>query len=74
MYNILLQGSDGHMKLLENLRNRSTQISAEMSEKINVQNENSSKWNDKTLTQLQSVQQKIEKFLLEDIRRDTPTG
>lgn len=74
MYNILLQGSDSHMKLLGNLRNENTQISTDMSDKIRVQNENLPEWKDKTATQLRSVQQNVEKFLLEDIRRDTPTG
>ncbi|XP_014468318.1 PREDICTED: bipolar kinesin KRP-130-like isoform X2 [Dinoponera quadriceps] len=74
IYNILLQGNDGHMKLLENLRNRNTQVSTSMNDKIEIQNENSSEWSDKTTTQVRSMQQKVEKFLLEDIRRDTPTG
>ncbi|XP_032682727.1 kinesin-like protein Klp61F [Odontomachus brunneus] len=74
MYNVLLQGSDCHMKLLEDLRNRNTQISSNMSDKIGIKNESLSKWNDKTVTQLHSIQQKVEKFLLEDVRHDTPTG
>lgn len=74
MYNILLQGSACHMKFLENLRTRNTQISSDMSDKIAIQNESLSKRNDKTATQLHSIQQKVEKFVLEDVRRDTPTG
>ncbi|EFN84784.1 Bipolar kinesin KRP-130 [Harpegnathos saltator] len=74
IYDILLQGSEDHMKLLENLRNRNTLISTDMSDKISTQNKNSAEWYDNIVTQLRSIQQKVEKFLLEDVRRDTPTG
>lgn len=62
------------MKLLRNLRNKNLQACAEMDDRFKDQNEKSSDWNDKTVTQLHSIQERIEKFLLEDIRRDTPTG
>lgn len=49
-------------------------MSTEMNDKVINQNETSFDWNDKTTAQLHAVQEKVDKFLLEDIRRDTPTG
>lgn len=74
IHDILIRGGEGHTELMEELRDKSLQISTELSDNANVQKEDSFNWNDKTTMQLHSMQERIEKFLLEDLRRDTPTG
>jgi FtsZ-binding cell division protein ZapB len=70
----LIQGSEDHKNLLEEFKNKNLQMSLEQSDKIKSQEETLSDWNDKTITQSHSMQERIGKFLLEELRRDTPTG
>ncbi|XP_067210795.1 kinesin-like protein Klp61F [Linepithema humile] len=74
IYDIMIQGSEDHKKLVEEFKKKNLQLSTEQSDKIRNQEENLSDWNGKTTTQLHSMQERIGKFLLEDLRRDTPTG
>jgi len=58
---------------VEELKKKNLQTSIELNDKLISESKNSSVWNDKTLTDLQSIQERIEKFLT-DLRHDTPTG
>jgi len=58
---------------VEELKKKNLQTSVELNDKLISENKNSSVWNDKTLTDLQSIQERVEKFLA-DLRHDIPTG
>ncbi|XP_011875428.1 PREDICTED: bipolar kinesin KRP-130 [Vollenhovia emeryi] len=73
LYGILIEGSHDHEKLAEELRKKNLQASIELNVKLTSASKNSSFWNDKTITELHSVQESVEKFV-EDLRHDTPTG
>ena len=53
---------------------KNVQMLTELNDKIKKQSEISSDWSDKTSTELHSIQEIIGKFLLEELRHDTPTG
>lgn len=69
-----MEGYNNHVKLVEDKEKENLQIFIELNDEIKRQSEVSSDWSDKTTTELHSIQGKIEKFLLEDLRRDAPTG
>lgn len=73
MYDTLVQRSHDHKKLAEELKEKNLQMSIELNDKLASQSKHSSVWNDKTLTEMHLIQEKIGKFL-EDLRHDTPTG
>ncbi|KYN09726.1 hypothetical protein ALC57_18247 [Trachymyrmex cornetzi] len=73
MYDTLVQRSHDHKKLAEELKEKNLQMSIELNDKLASRSKHSSDWNDKTLTEMHSIQGKISKFL-EDLRHDTPTG
>jgi len=58
---------------VEELKKKNLQTSVELNDKLISESKNSSVWNDKTLTDLQSIQERVEKFLA-DLRHDIPTG
>lgn len=58
---------------MEELKKKNLQASVELNEKLTSENKNSSVWNDKTITELHSIQERVGKFF-EDLRHDTPTG
>ncbi|KAM0732655.1 Kinesin-like protein Klp61F [Formica fusca] len=74
IHHILMEGYDNHVKLVEEKEKKNLQMFIELDDEIKRQSEISSDWNDKTTTELNSIQERIGKFLLEDLRRDTPTG
>lgn len=69
-----MEGCDNHVKLVEEKEKKNLQMFIELDDEIKRQSEISSDWDDKTTTELNSIQERIGKFLLEDLRRDTPTG
>lgn len=69
-----MEGYDNHVKLVEEKKKENLQMFTKLDDEIKRQSEISSDWNDKTRTELHSIQERIGKFLLEDLRRDTPTG
>lgn len=69
-----MEGYDNHVKLVEEKEKENVQMFVKLNDEIKRQSEISSNWNDKTIMELHSIQEKIGKFLLEDLRRDTPTG
>jgi len=73
MYDTLVQRRNDHKKLAEELKEKNLQMSIELNDKLASRSKNSSDWNDKTLIEIHSIQEKIGKFL-EDLRHDTPTG
>lgn len=73
MYNVLEQGSHDHRNLIEQLKKKNLQIAIELNDKLMCESTNSSVWNDQIITELHSIQERVEKFL-EDLRHDTPTG
>ncbi|KAL0132743.1 hypothetical protein PUN28_000465 [Cardiocondyla obscurior] len=73
IYDVLIQGSNDHEKLAKELTKKNFEASTELNNKITHESENSSAWNDKTITELHSIHKRIGKFL-ENLRRDPPTG
>ncbi|KYN01497.1 hypothetical protein ALC62_07679 [Cyphomyrmex costatus] len=73
MYDTLVQKGHNHKKLAEELKEKNLQTSTELNDKLANESKNLSVWNDKTLTEMHSIQEKIGKFL-EDLRHDTPSG
>ncbi|EFN72909.1 Bipolar kinesin KRP-130 [Camponotus floridanus] len=71
---ILMEGYNNHVKLVEEKEKENLQMFIKLNDEIKRQSEISSDWSDKTTMELHSIQEKIGKFLLEDLRRDTPTG
>ncbi|XP_050448393.1 kinesin-like protein Klp61F [Cataglyphis hispanica] len=74
IHHILMEGYNNHVKLVKEKEKKNLQMFIKLGDEIKKQSEVSSDWNDKTTTELHSIQERIGKFLLEDLRRDTPTG
>ncbi|RLU25689.1 hypothetical protein DMN91_001846 [Ooceraea biroi] len=74
IYNILIQGNNDHMKLMKELKKKNLEASVKVGDQIKSQSESLSDWNDVATMELQSIQERVGKFLVEDLRRDTPTG
>ncbi|EZA46701.1 Bipolar kinesin, partial [Ooceraea biroi] len=74
IYNILIQGNNDHMKLMKELKKKNLEASVKLGDQITSQSESLSDWNDVATMELQSIQERVGKFLVEDLRRDTPTG
>ncbi|KAL6443151.1 hypothetical protein ACFW04_002832 [Cataglyphis niger] len=74
IHHILMKGYNNHVKLVKEKEKKNLQMFITLGDEIKKQSEISSDWNDKTTTELHSIQERIGKFLLEDLRRDTPTG
>ncbi|XP_072752468.1 kinesin-like protein Klp61F isoform X2 [Anoplolepis gracilipes] len=74
IHHIIMQGYDNHIKLVKEAEQKKLQMFINLSNEIEKQNKISFDWNDKTAMELHSIQDRIGKFLLEDLRRDTPTG
>jgi len=69
-----MEGYNNHVKLVEEKEKENLQMFIKLNDEIKRQSEISSDWSDKTTMELHSIQEKVGKFLLEDLRRDTPTG
>ncbi|XP_072751582.1 kinesin-like protein Klp61F isoform X2 [Anoplolepis gracilipes] len=74
IHHIIKERYDNYIKLVNEAEQRKLQMFINLSDEIKKQNKISSGWNDKTATELHLIQDRIGKFLLEDLRRDTPTG
>ncbi|XP_072756938.1 kinesin-like protein Klp61F isoform X1 [Anoplolepis gracilipes] len=74
IHHVIKEGYDNHIKLVKEAEQRKLQMFINQSDEIEKQNKISSDWNDKTAAELHSIQDSIGKFLIEDLRRDTPTG
>ncbi|XP_025994445.1 kinesin-like protein Klp61F [Solenopsis invicta] len=73
IYNVLLQESLDHTNLTEELKRKNLQASIKLNDKLVNESNNSSVWNEQTITELHLIQERVGKFL-EDLRHDTPTG
>lgn len=69
-----MEGYNNHVKLVEEKEKENLQMFIKLNDEIKRQSEISSDWSNKTTMELHSIQEKIGKFLLEELRRDTPTG
>lgn len=69
-----MEGYNNHVKLVKEKEKKNLQMFIKLGDEIKKQSKISSDWNDKTTTELHSIQERIGKFLFEDLRRDTPTG
>lgn len=70
----MIQGSKDHKNLVTEFGENNLQMSIRQNDKIRSQEETLSVWNEKTTTQLHSMQERVGKFLFEELRHDTPTG
>ncbi|KAH0953690.1 hypothetical protein HN011_005552 [Eciton burchellii] len=74
IHNILIQGNNDHTRLMKDLKKKNLQASIKLNDQITNQSENLSDWSNITTTELHSIQERVGRFLLEDLRHDTPTG
>jgi hypothetical protein len=59
---------------MKDLKKKNLQASIKLNDQITNQSENLSDWSNITTTELHSIQERVGRFLLEDLRHDTPTG
>lgn len=71
---VIRQEKEDQKILVKAFSENNLQICTEHNNKIRNLEENASNWSDQTTTQLHSIQERTGKFLLEELRRDTPTG
>lgn len=60
-----------YMKELQTIAHKNASY---LHKKLDNQGAESSGWNDKTISDLQTVYQKIDRFTKEDLKKDEPTG
>lgn len=63
-----------HIELSEQQRNKATNSSTEICRKFEDQGVKSTEWNNRITAELHTTKHQVDKFLVEDLRRDMPTG
>lgn len=63
-----------HVEIVEQHRHKAEDGLTEIGRKFENQGVESTEWNNRITAQLRTTQHQVDKFLVEDIRRDTPTG
>ena len=58
----------------EQQRHKSQSAILEIGRKFEKQGVESTEWNNQVTAQMRTTQHQVDKFLMEDLRRDTPTG
>lgn len=74
LHKIVMDASVDHVEFMEDQRNKLEMSSMEIGRKLENQSVESTEWNNKMNTELRTTQHQIDKFLVEDLRRDVPTG
>ena len=59
---------------MEEQRNKAGMSSMEIGRKLESRSVESTEWNSRITAELRTTQHQIDKFLVEDLRRDVPTG
>jgi len=59
---------------MKELKKKNLEASTKLNDQITNESKNLSDWSNMTTTELHSIQERVGKFLLEDLRQDTPTG
>ena len=74
LHKIVGDASVDHVEFMEDQRNKAEMSSMEIGRKFEKQSVDSTEWNSKITAELRTTQHQIDKFLVEDLRRDEPTG
>ncbi|XP_011504063.1 PREDICTED: bipolar kinesin KRP-130 [Ceratosolen solmsi marchali] len=73
-HKIISDASTAHTNFMEEQRIAAQNSCSDINYKLENQALGSSEWNNKLNSQLNSTHEKIEKFIVEELRRDNPTG
>lgn len=71
---MVTDASTTHSHLMEEHRAAAHNSYSEMNYKLESQSVACTEWDDKIKSQLHSIHEKVDKFVVEDLRRDVPTG
>ncbi|XP_043480001.1 kinesin-like protein Klp61F [Leptopilina heterotoma] len=74
LHKIVADASVDHVEFMEDQRNKVLTSSTEICRKLETQSVEFTEWNIGITTELRTTQHQIDKFLVEDLRRDVPTG
>ncbi|XP_043277605.1 kinesin-like protein Klp61F isoform X2 [Venturia canescens] len=71
---IVSDASVTHIEMSEKQRSNMTNSSTEICRKFEDQGVKSTEWNNRITAELHTTKHQVDKFLIEDLRRDMPTG
>lgn len=74
LHKLVTDASVDHVEFMEDERNKAMVSSAEIGRKLDTESVGFSEWNNRITTELRTTKHQIDKFLVEDLRHDVPTG
>ncbi|XP_012285273.1 kinesin-like protein Klp61F [Orussus abietinus] len=74
IHQIVADYSVNHDEYMEDQRSKLQNLNSDVTRKLETQGVESLEWNNKITSTLRTTQHEVDKFLIEDLRRDVPTG